>query len=143
MATQIFVNLPVKDLNKSMAFFKSIGYSFNPQFTDETAACLVISNEIYAMLLTHEKFKEFTTKEIVDATKSTEVLIALSTESKAEVNAMLDKVIKAGGKEFRQPMDYGFMFSRSFEDLDGHVWEILWMDPKSINQPAETAMANS
>jgi predicted lactoylglutathione lyase len=143
MATQIFVNLPVKDLNKSMAFFKSIGYSFNPQFTDETAACLVISNEIYAMLLTHEKFMEFTTKEIVDATKSTEVLIALSTESKAEVNAMLDKVIKAGGKEFRQPMDYGFMFSRSFEDLDGHVWEILWMDPKSINQPAETAMANS
>ena len=143
MATQIFVNLPVKDLNKSMAFFKSIGYSFNPQFTDETAACLVISNEIYAMLLTHEKFKEFTTKEIVDATKSTEVLIALSTESKAEVNTMLDKVIKAGGKEFRQPMDYGFMFSRSFEDLDGHVWEILWMDPKSINQPAETAMANS
>lgn len=143
MATQIFVNLPVKDLNKSMAFFKGIGYSFNPQFTDETAACLVISNEIYAMLLTYEKFKEFTTKEIVDATKSTEVLIALSTESKGEVNAMLDKVIKAGGKEFRQPMDYGFMFSRSFEDLDGHVWEILWMDPKSINQPAETAMANS
>jgi predicted lactoylglutathione lyase len=143
MATQIFVNLPVKDLNKSMEFFKNIGYSFNPQFTDETAACMVISNEIYAMLLTQEKFKEFTTKEIVDATKSTEVLIALSTESKGDVNIMLDKVIKAGGKEFRQPMDYGFMFSRSFEDLDGHVWELLWMDPKSINQPAETAMANS
>ena len=143
MATQIFVNLPVKDLNKSMEFFKNIGYSFNPQFTDDTAACLVISNEIYAMLLTHEKFKEFTTKEVVDATKSTEVLIALSTESKGDVNNMLDKVIKAGGKEFRQPMDYGFMFSRSFEDLDGHVWELLWMDPKSIHQPAEKEMANS
>lgn len=132
MATKIFVNLPVKDLNKSMDFFKEIGYSFNPQFTDETAASMVITEDIYAMLLTHPKFKEFTKKEIADATKTTEVLTALSTDSKDKVNELVDKAIKAGATEAREPEDYGFMYSRSFNDLDGHIWEVFWMDINAV-----------
>ena len=130
--TKIFVNLPVKDLNRSMDFFKKIGYSFNPQFTDETAACMVISEDIYAMLLTHAKFGEFTKKDIVDANKSTEVLIALSTESRQAVDKLVDSVLSAGGKEARKAEDYGFMYQRSFDDLDGHTWEIVWMDPSHV-----------
>ena len=132
MPSKIFVNLPVKDLDKSKAFFGKLGYTFNPQFTDETAACMVISDDIYSMLLTEAKFKEFSKKPIADAHKTTEVLIALSMDSKDEVNRVVDAAIKAGGREARDPQDYGFMFLRSFSDLDGHVWEILWMDPKHV-----------
>ncbi len=128
MATKIFVNLPVKDLNKSKEFFNKIGFSINPQFTDETAACVVISEDIFAMILTHEKFKEFTKKEIADATKTTEVLTCLSSDSKEKVNEMVDKAIAAGATEARDPMDYGFMYARSFNDPDGHIWEVMWMD---------------
>ncbi len=128
MATKIFVNLPVKDLNKSKEFFTKIGFTINPQFTDETAACVVISDDIYAMILTHAKFKEFTKKEIADSTKTTEVLTCLSSESKDKVNEMVDKAIAAGATEAREPMDYGFMYARSFNDPDGHVWEVMWMD---------------
>ncbi len=128
MSKKIFVNLPVKDLPKSMEFFKKLGFAFNPQFTDETAAAMVISEDIYSMLLTIPKIKLFTKKEIVDATKSTEVLIALSAESRSEVDDMLHKVLEAGGKEAREPQDYGFMYGRAFEDLDGHIWEIFYMD---------------
>ena len=128
MKTQIFVNLPVNDLGKSKRFFEAIGFSINPQFTDDTAACVVISDTIYAMLLTHKKFKEFTPKEISDAHKSTEVLTALSAESKEKVNEMAEKALNAGATENYGPKDYGFMFSRSFSDLDGHIWEIMWMD---------------
>lgn len=128
MATKIFVNLPVKDLNKSKDFFSNIGFTINPQFTDETAACVVISEDIYVMILTHTKFKEFTKKEIADATQTTEVLTCLSTDSKDKVNEMVDKAIAAGGTEARDPMDYGFMFARSFNDPDGHIWEVMWMD---------------
>ena len=134
MATKIFVNLPVKDLNNSMGFFKSLGFSFNPQFTDETAACMVISEDIYAMLLTHSKFREFTTKEISDSKKNAEVILALSSESKLKVNETVDKAIKAGGIEPIQSKDFGFMYQRSFQDLDGHLWEVVWMDPAAINQ---------
>jgi predicted lactoylglutathione lyase len=134
MSTKIFVNLPVKDLDKSKAFFAKLGYSFNPQFTDETAASMVISEDIYAMLLTHEKFKQFTPKAIADASKTSEVLIALSVESKDKVNELVDNAIKAGGSETRDPQDYGFMFGRSFNDLDGHIWEVIWMDPAAINK---------
>ena len=129
MISKIFVNLPVKDLDKSMAFFKAIGFSFNTQFTDKTAACMVMSDDIYAMLLTHDKVKQFTEKQIADANKTTEVLTALAVESKAKVHELADKAIKAGAKEPRQPQDYGFMFARSFEDPDGHIWEVFWMDP--------------
>ncbi len=128
MATKIFVNLPVKDLNRSKDFFTSIGFTINPQFTDDTAACVVISEDIYAMILTHAKFKEFTKKQIADATQTTEVLTCLTTDSKDKVNEMVDKAIAAGGTEARDPMDYGFMFGRSFNDPDGHIWEVMWMD---------------
>lgn len=141
MPTQIFVNLPVKDLSKSIDFFTKLGFSFNPQFTDETAACMVITEDIYAMLLTHAKFKEFTSKEIADANKTTEVLTCLSFDSKEKVNEIADNAINNGGAEARPAMDYGFMFGRSFSDPDGHIWEAIWMDPAFVNQeqqPAET-----
>jgi uncharacterized protein len=132
MINKIFVNLAVKDLDKSTAFFKALGFSFNPQFTDKTAACMIISDDIYSMLLTHEKFAAFTKKPIADAHKSTEVLTALAVESKARVHELVDKAIKAGGKEAGELQDYGFMFGRSFEDPDGHIWEIFWMDPAHV-----------
>lgn len=134
MATQIFVNLPVKDLKKSMDFFSQLGFSFNQQFTDETAACMVISDDIYAMLLTHEKFSQFTPKKIADTAQSTEVLNALSFDSKEQVNQTVDKAIAAGATEAREPIDYGFMFGRSFNDLDGHIWEFFWMDPGTVQK---------
>jgi predicted lactoylglutathione lyase len=134
MNTKIFVNLPVKNLDKSMAFFKALGFGFNAQFTDATAACMVISEDIYAMLLTEAKFKEFTTKPVADATKSTEVLTCLGVASKAEVNRLCDAALKAGGKEERPAMDFGFMFGRNFNDLDGHIWEVIWMDPAHVQK---------
>jgi uncharacterized protein len=129
---KIFVNLPVADLEKSMAFFTALGFKFNAQFTDETAASMVISEDIYAMLLTHDKFKQFTLKPIVDAHKSTEVLVCLAVENKGEVDDLAEKALKAGGKEPRPMQDYGFMIGRTFEDLDGHIWEIIWMDPSHV-----------
>jgi predicted lactoylglutathione lyase len=132
MPTKIFVNLPVKDLDRSMEFFKKLGFSFNPQFTDETAASMVISDDIYAMLLTHEKFGQFTKKAIADATKTTEVLIALTMDSRAEVDSFVDTALAAGATKAREPMDHGFMFERSFNDLDGHIWEIFYMDMSAV-----------
>lgn len=132
MPDKIFVNLPVKSLEKSMAFFKALGFKFNKQFTDKTAACMVISEHIYVMLLTHAKMKQFTRKPIADAKKTTEALIALDFDSKAKVNRIVDKAIAAGGREPRDPQDMGFMYLRQFEDPDGHIWEIFWMDPKAI-----------
>jgi predicted lactoylglutathione lyase len=132
MATSIFVNLPVKDLEKSKAFAQALGWKINPQFTDETAASVVISDTIYAMLLTHEKYKTFTSKPIADANKTSQVMIALSCDSKEEVNRIADAALKAGGKEPKPPQDYGFMQLRTFEDLDGHHWEVLYMDPAHI-----------
>lgn len=143
MATKIFVNLAVKDLPKSIEFFSQLGYSFNQQFTDDTAACMVISEDIYAMLLTHEKFSQFTPKQIADATKTTEVLTCLSCESKEAVNDMVNKALAAGATETREPQDYGFMFGRSFNDLDGHIWEIMWMDPSAVQQQQPAAQEAS
>jgi len=129
MATQIFVNLPVKDLDKSKQFFTDIGFTINPQFTDEKAACVVISEDIYAMILREEFFKTFIpNKEIADSTKSTEVLVALSADSKEKVNELADKALAAGASKLREPDDYGFMYSRSFQDPDDHIWEVFWMD---------------
>ena len=132
MSTKIFVNLPVKDLNKSKAFFAALGYTFNPQFTDDTAACMVISDDIYAMLLTHGKFKEFTPKQVVDATKATEVLVCLSCESRGHVDELVRKARAAGGTIYNEPKDYGFMYGHGFQDPDGHIWELMWMDPATI-----------
>ncbi len=134
MATKIFVNLPVKDLKASIEFFTKLGYTFNPQFTDETATCMIISEDIYAMLLTHEKFKVFTPKEICDATKSSEVLICLSCESREQVDEMVSKAVAAGGTTYNQPQDHGFMYGHGYQDLDGHIWELMWMDPSAANQ---------
>lgn len=131
MVSNIFVNLPVKDLEKTKEFFIKLGFTFNEKFTDKTAAAMVIGENIYAMLLTEEKFKGFTRKELVDAHKSTEVLVALSVENKEKVNEMTEKALAAGGNEPRPVYDYGFMFGRCFEDLDGHIWEVFWMDPEA------------
>ena len=133
MGTKVFVNLSVKDLDKSKEFFSKLGFTFNAQFTNKDAACMVISEDNYAMLLVESFFKTFTKKEIVNAKKSTEVLVALSSESKENVDKMLHNALAAGAKEANEPQDHGFMYGRSFEDLDGHIWEIFWMDPKTIN----------
>jgi uncharacterized protein len=124
---QIFVNLPVKDLNKTKEFFKSIGYEFNAQFTDEKAACMVIGDNIYAMLLVESFFQTFIKKEITDASKQTEVIVALSADSREQVDEIANKAAAAGAKGY-EPVDHGFMYSRSFEDLDGHLWEYVYMD---------------
>ena len=131
MKRQIFVNLPVKDLPRSKAFFGQLGYSFNPQFTDDKAACMVIEDNIYAMLLTEPFFQGFTKKPIADASKSTEVLICLSCESKEEVESLVRKALAAGGRAPNPVQDHGFMYSHGFEDPDGHVWEVMWMDPNA------------
>ena len=128
MATKIFVNLPVKNLEQSKEFFIKIGFHINPQFTDETAACVVIAEDIYAMILTHPKFKDFTPKEIADATKTSEVITALSFESKEKVDELVDAALNAGATVAKEAQDYGFMYSRSFSDLDGHIWEFFYMD---------------
>lgn len=132
MATNIFVNLPVIDLDASKAFFEKLGFAFNPQFTDETAAAMVIDSNIFAMLLTHDKFRQFTPKAIADAKTTSEVLIALSCDSRDAVNDLFDKAIAAGATEARPGDDYGFMMSKAFSDLDGHIWEIMWMDPANV-----------
>ena len=134
MSTKIFVNLPVKDLKRSMSFFEALGFANNPQFTDETAACMVISDDIFVMILTEPKFKSFTPKPIADATKSTEVLIALSRDSRADVDDIVAKAIAAGGSTYAEAKDYGFMYQHGFQDPDGHIWEVIWMDPKAIEQ---------
>lgn len=130
MAKQIFVNLPVKDLNKTVEFFTALGFTFNPRFTDKNATCMIIGENMFAMLLVEEFFKTFTPKEISDAKKSTEVLLALAVESKKEVDETISKAVKAGGREPREPQDHGWMYGRSLEDINGHIWEIFWMDPK-------------
>ncbi|WP_405020711.1 VOC family protein [Kitasatospora sp. NBC_00070] len=138
MAKMIFVNLPVKNLDKSIEFFEAVGYSFNPQFTDETASCMVISDTIFAMLLTEARFADFTKKPIADATASTEVITALSADSRAEVDELVDKAIAAGAGAVNDPMDLGFMYSRSFQDLDGHQWEYVWMDQAAMAEQAQS-----
>ena len=128
MARQIFVNLPVRDLERSKAFFSRLGFGFNPQFTDEKAACLVIEeNSIYAMLLSEPFFKTFIDKAICDAKKSTEVLIALSCSSKEEVDDLVAKASANGGRPAREAKDHGFMYEHAFEDPDGHIWELVYM----------------
>jgi uncharacterized protein len=129
MARKIFVNLPVQDLKISMNFFSSLGFNFNQQFSDDTAACMIITEDIYAMLLTHAKFKEFTPNPICDATKSTEVLVCLSCDSRAAVDEMVRKALTGGGKTYNQPQDHGFMYGHGFQDPDGHIWELIYMEP--------------
>jgi uncharacterized protein len=132
MSRQMFVNLPIKNMAQSQAFFKSLGFSFNPQFTNEQGACMVVSeNHNYVMLLVEPFFQGFTKKAIADATKTTEVLICLSCESRAEVDELVKKALAGGGTAPNPPQDHGFMYSHGFTDLDGHVWEVMWMDPNA------------
>lgn len=124
----IFVNLPVKDLKKSMTFFTQLGFSFNPQFTDDSAASLVLGPSHYAMLISHARFKDFTPYAMVDAHRSTEVLVALQLGSRAQVDDIMGRALAGGGKDFRPAEDHGWMYGRAFQDLDGHIWEPFFMD---------------
>ncbi|TDC12983.1 glyoxalase [Streptomyces sp. 8K308] len=132
MATKIFVNLPVKDLERAKEFYVGLGYAVNPQFSDENAACLVISDEIFVMLLVEPFFKNFTRKDIADATASTEAIVALSADSRAEVDELVDRALAAGGRPTMDPMEMDGMYGRSFQDPDGHQWEVIWMDPSAV-----------
>lgn len=131
---KIFVNLPVKDLKKSIRFFTEIGFVFNAQFTDDNATCMVISEHIYVMLLVEDYFKTFTRKEIADAARSTEVILALAAESREDVDLIVNKALEAGGKPSNDPTDHGFMYVWSFQDLDGHLWEVFYMDESAVQQ---------
>jgi predicted lactoylglutathione lyase len=140
MSKLIFVNLPVRDLERSTAFYRSIGADQNPQFSDATASCMILSETIHVMLLTHEKFRQFTSKAIANAHETSEVLICISADERAEVDAVVARAAEAGGGLDPTPVqDHGFMYGRSFEDPDGHIWEVMWMDLAA----AEAAMSQA
>ena len=134
MTTKIFVNLPAKDLNKTIEFFTKLGFKFNPQFTDENATCMIVGEDIFVMLLVEKFFKTFTKKEICDTSKNTEVIVALSVEDREKVDQMINRAIEAGGRESREPQDHGWMYGRSFEDINGHIWEIIYMDESALKK---------
>jgi predicted lactoylglutathione lyase len=135
VSKQVFINLPVADLAKSMAFFKALGFSSNPQFTGENAACMVVSDTVFVMLCPHAKFREFTPKAICDTSKAVEVLLNLSCGSREEVDSLVAKAIAAGGSTYDKPEDFGFMYTHSFVDPDGHGWGLFHMSampPKTV-----------
>jgi len=133
MTKQIFINLPVKDLSKTIDFFTKLGFTFNPQFTDENATCMIIGENIFAMLLVERFFKGFIPgKDISDTSKSTEVLMGITAATREEVDEMIDKAVATGGKEFREAQDHGRMYGRAFQDLDGHIWELFFMDESQM-----------
>ncbi len=136
MNQQIYINLPVRDLGRTQAFFAALGYGFNPQFSNDKAACMVVSESIYVMLLTEPFFQSFTDKTISDARRHTEVLLCLSCNSRDEVDAMVKKAWEAGGKVPRPAVDHGFMYQHGFEDPDGHLWELAWMDMAAFTAQA-------
>lgn len=143
MAKMIFINLPVTDLARATTFYEAIGAVKNPQFSDETGSCMVFSETIHTMLLTHDKFRQFTPKKIADAKTSSEVLICLSADSRDAVDEVVGKANAAGGSADPGPkQDYGFMYSRSFEDPDGHIWEVAWMDVEAAAK-AQSATADA
>jgi len=132
MNRKLFVNIAVHDLAKSMEFFSALGFTFNKQFTDEKAACMVVSDDAYFMLLTEPFFRSFANREPADPMRVTEGMFALSCNSRAEVDEMVRRAIDAGGTHAKDPIDHGFMYGWSFHDLDGHHWEVLWMDPNAV-----------
>jgi uncharacterized protein len=132
VTTKIFVNLPVKDLGKTVNFFIKLGFKFNPKFTDENATCMIVTEDILVMLLVEKFFKIFTKKEICNTARNTEVIIALSAESKEKVDEMINKAVEAGGKESREVQDEGWMYGRGFEDIDGHLWEVVFMNESMV-----------
>ena len=143
MVKQIFVNLPVKDLNRSVEFFTKLGYTFNPQFTDENATCMIIGENIYAMLLVEDYFRTFTDREVIDARKGAEAIIALALDSREEIEDQIAKARAAGGTIPREAQDHGFMYQHGFQDPDGHLWEVFYMDMNAAPQAPEAGTTAS
>jgi predicted lactoylglutathione lyase len=144
MSRYIFVNIPVKDLDASSGFFRTLGFDFDQRFTDESCACMVVSDQAYVMLLQEQRFADFTSKRIADARATTESILCVSAESREDVDQFADAALGAGGTAAGEPQDHGFMYGRSFQDLDGHIWEVMWMDPKAVEQgPAAYAEATA
>lgn len=142
MSRMLIPNIAVKDLGRSVAFFTGLGFTFDERFTDDTATAMIVNEQATVMLLTESKFAEFTTRPLADPTKQTGSIIALSAESREDVDAFADKALELGGAAAKEPMDFGFMYGRSFHDPDGHHWEIFWMDPAALEQsPGSTAGA--
>jgi predicted lactoylglutathione lyase len=131
---KLFVNLAVRDLDRAVAFFTELGFEFDSRFTDETATCMLIGEDAYAMLLVRERFQDFTKKEIADPAAQTEAILALSADSREDVDALVDTALASGGSPANDPMELGFMYGRSFQDPDGHQWEVFWMDPVAVEQ---------
>ncbi|MCP8899320.1 VOC family protein [Gilvimarinus xylanilyticus] len=134
MPDKIFVNFPVKSLPTSIEFFRGLGFDFDPQFTDDNATCMIVSDNIYVMLLTDSYFKTFTPKQLCNTRDQIETLVALSCASREEVDHLVERGIALGGREPRAAMDHGFMFQRTLEDLDGHTWELFYMDPEHLQK---------
>lgn len=134
MSRSIFINLPIKDLQRSIDFFNALGFTYNPQFSDDTGACFVISDVIHLMILTEEKFRTFSPHPISDARGVTEVLNALSCSSREEVDDLVSKAVAAGGNTYAEARDHGFMYGHGFQDPDGHVWEVFYMDMSALPQ---------
>ncbi|MCW3008829.1 MAG: Glyoxalase/bleomycin resistance protein/dioxygenase [Solirubrobacterales bacterium] len=132
----MFLNLPVNDLQASIAFFTKLGFEFDPKFTDENATCMIVSDQAYVMLLVKDRFADFTTTPIADATQTTEVIIAVSAEDRAGVDAFADTALAAGATPAKDPLEFGFMYGRSFNDLDGHHWEVMWMSQEAVEHGA-------
>jgi predicted lactoylglutathione lyase len=139
MARKIFVNLAVKELDRSVEFFTKLGFTFDPRFTDESATCMIVSEEAFVMLLAESRFEGFTKKQLADPATHTEAILAFSAESRAQVDELADKALNAGGSPANDPMDHGFMYGRSLDDPDGHLWEVFWMDPAAVEQPERAA----
>jgi predicted lactoylglutathione lyase len=131
-AKQMFVNLPVADLKKSIAFFTALGFEFNPQFTDDTGTCMIVGENIFVMLLTHAKFSSFAPNPIADARKTSEMIVCISADSRAQVDELVRKAVAAGGNIHNQPQDHGFMYGHGFQDPDGHIWELAYMDMAAL-----------
>lgn len=133
MARKLFTNLPVKDLQKSIEFFTKLGFTFNPQFSDKNGTCMIVGSDAFVMLLAEEFFRTFTKKELVNAATATEVITAITVDSKDEVDAIVDTALSAGGAPSNETSEQEFMYTRSFQDLDGHLWEVLYMGPTAMN----------
>lgn len=130
----IFINLSVKDVNKSTNFFNELGFGFNPQFSDDTTSCIIIGDNIFAMIMIEERFKVFSKKEIVDTATSAEAIFSFSAESREQVDEIVNKALSSGGTSFSEPQDHGFMYIWGFQDLDGHLWEVVYMDESAMNE---------
>ena len=141
MSRMIFVNIAVEDLDRSIEFFTRLGFTFDPRFTDATATCMIVNDDAYVMLATKAKFGEFTKKQLVDPAAQTEAILAVSADSREAVDELADTALEAGGSPANETMDYGFMYGRSFNDPDGHLWEVIWMDPSAIEQESSAKAA--